>query len=502
MKKVYLIILDGFGLGKQDKGDAISAAQKPFLQGLFDQKSYAQLKTDGESVGLPSFQTGGSEVGHITLGAGRPVKHLLTKINDLIDSGAFFENETLVSLFEKAKKRGRIHLMGLISDGGIHSFLPHLFGLQQMARQYDIPDIFIHAITDGRDVGERTAREFLEQIEAQNIGKIVTVGGRYYGMDRDTNWDREREHYRVMTEADSHTANEGWETYIDHFYAQTDKSDYYLPPARLTTDGVLENDDILIFFNYRVDRGRQITQILCDPNFHEFERHVQLDPEHIAIFGDYSPLAQKPFCFGDESVRPTLGEIVSEHGEKQLRISETEKFNHVTYYFSGERKEEFPGETRVLVPSPKCASYAEKPEMSAYEQTDELLKLLQQDEYTLIVQNFANTDLVGHSGNFAAAKRATEVVDECLSRLVPAAHEQGYDIVIVADHGNSDEMLYPNGDVSAAHSKNLVPCFVLPADGRTIQLREKGTLADVSPTLLSLLGWKIPKAMIGTSLLK
>ena len=498
MKKAYLIILDGFGLGKHDKGDAIFAAKTPFLDTIFSEYPIAHLKTDGECVGLPSFQTGGSEVGHITIGAGRAVKHLLTKINDLIESGEFFSNSILQELFSAAKEKKRIHFMGLCSDGGIHSFLPHLFGLQSMAKRFGIEHVFVHAFLDGRDVGERTAMEYLQQIEEQGTGSIASLGGRFYAMDRDTNWDRTQKAYDVLCHPSTQASSLTWEAYLQHYYATSDTSDYYVPPVLFQKEGQVQPDDVLIFFNYRTDRARQISATLCDEHFSEFDRPVRLLPEHYGIFGPYYADAKQPFHFGEEQVSHTLGECVAHTGAAQLRISETEKFNHVTFFFSGQRKEPFPGEERILIPSPKCASYAEKPEMSAREQTQAAKEAVRKKEYRLVVQNFANTDLVGHSGDFSAAVRATEVVDECLADLLPLLLENHYDVFVTADHGNSDEMFLPDGKPNAAHTKNLVPFCWVSSDASP--LRKKGDLRDIAPTVLDVLSLPIPEEMTGMSL--
>ena len=495
MKKVALIILDGFGLGHHDKGDAIFHAHKPFLQKLFDTKNFAKLKTDGEAVGLPSFQTGGSEAGHLAIGAGRPVKQFLTKINE----DDFSKNEKLVQLFSKAKSREKIHLVGMISDGGIHSFLPHLLDLLELAKNYKIREIYIHAITDGRDVGERSAKNFIQQIEDKNIGKIATISGRFYAMDRDNNWDRTEKAYRVMTGSAEENKNPA-KKIVEEFYENSDKSDYYLPPTLLDKKGAIQTDDIVISFNYRIDRMRQLWTAFCDQDFDKFSRDFRLNPQNLGVFGSYYSAAVQIYQEEKGGVKNTLGEIISRENLEQLRISETEKFNHVTFYLSGGRKEEFSGEERILVPSPKCASYAEKPAMSAVEQTDALLKRLDEKDYSLIVQNFANSDLVGHSGNLAAATEAIEVLDQCLSREVPKLLNKGYSVIITADHGNSDEMLYPNGEPCASHTKNLVPLWILE-NSRDFDLKgKKGTLADIAPTILKLLEIKKPAEMTGESL--
>ena len=505
MKKVCLIILDGFGLGAHDKGDAIFHAKKKFLGPLFQSEKFAKLKTDGESVGLPSFQCGGSEAGHLTIGAGRPVKQFLTIINEDIDSGNIFKNPALVPLFEKAKKKGRIHFVGMLSDGGIHSFQPHLYGLLKMAQDFGIENIFIHGFLDGRDVGERSAKKYLLELESVGIGKIASLGGRFFAMDRDTNWDRTEKGCAVLwgqnEPSNFKLQTSNWREALDQFYATSEESDYYFPPVILDKDGAIQEDDIVICFNYRSDRMRQLWSTLCDKEFSEFERPFRLNPKNVAVFGSYYPDAVTAYELTDPQVPNTLGEVISRAGLSQLRISETEKFNHVTFYFSGQRKEEFPGEERLLIPSPKCASYAERPEMSAREQTDVLISQLEKKDYSLIVQNFANPDLVGHGGEFEPAKKAIEVVDECLSREVPALRAHGYDILLFADHGNADEMVEANGEPSASHTKNHIPCWLLKSDDSIASLRQNGTLADIAPTALDLLGIEKPKEMTGKSLL-
>ena len=495
MKKVALIILDGFGIGHHDKGDAIFHAKKPFLQKLFASENFARLKTDGEAVGLPSFQTGGSEAGHLAIGAGRPVKQFLTKINE----DNFEKNEKLVALFEKAKSREKIHFLGMISDGGIHSFLPHLLDLLDLAQKFEIREIYIHAITDGRDVGERSAKNFINQIEEKNIGKIATIGGRFFAMDRDNNWDRIEKAYQVLTGKKEVTENPAKKV-VEDFYNNSDQSDYYLPPTLLDESGVIQKDDVVISFNYRIDRMRQIWSAFCDENFDKFSRDFRLNPQNVGVFGGYYPEAVQIYQEEKGGVKNTLGEVISRENLTQLRISETEKFNHVTFYFSGGRKEAFSSEERILIPSPKCASYAEKPAMSAREQTTALLEKIAEKDFSLIVQNFANSDLVGHSGSLEAAIKAIEVLDECLRKEVPRLLEKDYTVIITADHGNSDEMLYPNGEPCASHTKNLVPFWVLE-NSRVFNLKgKKGTLADIAPTILKLLGIAKPAEMTGESL--
>ncbi len=498
--KVALVILDGFGLGKCDKGDAICHADKPFLGPLLDSKKYSKLKTDGEAVGLPSFQCGGSEAGHLTIGAGRPVKQVLTIINDDIESGAIKTNPKLMPLFERAKEKGKIHFMGMLSDGGIHSFQSHLHGLLQMAKDLGIPEIYVHGFLDGRDVEERSAGRYLKELDAVGIGKLATLSGRFYSMDRDNNWERTEKAYRAIT-GESSVVEKDWETGLEKYYDTTDTSDYYMPPVVLDEKGRLKEGDILVCFNFRSDRMRQIMMAMCDKDFSEFERPFRLDPKNVAVFGSYYADAITAYELKDPKVPNTLGEVVSNEGMSQLRITETEKFNHVTFFFSGQRKEEFPGEERILIPSPKCASYAEKPEMSAREQTEALIEKLDTETFDLIVQNFANPDLVGHSADLAAAEKAIEVVDACLSLEVAILQQKGYHILIFADHGNADEMFEPDGSPSASHTKNKVPCWGLDPLGKLLPLKPSGTLADIAPTALDLLGIPKPAEMTGSSLL-
>jgi len=499
MKKVYLIILDGFGIGDGGPGDAITKAKAPFIKKLLKEYPLAKLKTHGAAVGLPEFQMGGSEVGHLTIGAGRTVKHVLTIINDEIESGKFFQKPELTELFKRAKQNGRIHFVGMVSDGGIHSFLTHLWGLQKMAKKLSIPHVFIHAFLDGRDVPERTARGYLEQIEARKEGEIASIGGRFFAMDRDKNWERTKAEYETLCSPKASEEKQGWGPYLAKFYASGETSDYYVPPALFIKEGQIKSDDIVICFNFRTDRMRQISAALCDEKFSEFERSVRVNPNNMGVFGNYNPQAHTIYSLSGKKIDHTLGEEVSSHGGTQLRIAETEKFSHVTSFFSGERNEIFMGEERILVPSPKCPSYATKPEMSAREHTDAAIKAINGKEYMLVVHNYANGDLVGHSSNIPAVIKAIETMDQCLSRLVPFAESHGYDVFVTADHGNCEEMLYPDGSPSPAHSKNPVPFIAISPSIK--KLRSKGELSDIAPTILQVLGIPKPKEMTGTSLL-
>lgn len=503
MKKVYLVILDGFGLAPEGKGNAISLAKTPFLDALLPSHKISQLKTHGECVGLPEFQMGGSEVGHVTIGAGRPVKHILTKINDEIEAGTFFEKENLKSLFSKAKKQGRIHFVGLASDGGIHSFLPHLYGLGKMADTYDISEVFVHAMLDGRDVPVRTAKTYLQAIEDHNVGRLASIGGRYFGMDRDKNWERTEQDYRVLTDEKIKGSAQSWEEIVDAFYEEGEKSDYYLPPELLNKNGQIQPDDVVICFNFRTDRMRQIMAAFCDEDFTNFERPFVCDPANFGVFGNYYDQANVIFSLASEPVKNSLGQIVSEAGLAQLRAAETEKFNHVTFFFSGERKEPFPGEERILVQSPRVPIYSEAPEMAAAELTTEIVAKLEQQNFNLVIHNYANGDMVGHSADIPATIKAVETLDREMKRLVPVVQEKGYDLLIIADHGNADQMLMEDGITPCpTHSKNLVPCRLIKADGTNVNLRKSGDLGDVAPTICELLGIEKPDEMEGSSLIE
>jgi len=502
-KKVYLVILDGVALAPPSDGNAVTLANTPYLDELLPKDKIAQLKTHGACVGLPEFQMGGSEVGHITIGSGRAVKHILTKINDEIESGTFFEKENLKQLFEQAKNKRRIHFVGLASDGGIHSFLPHLFGLSQMAKAFDIPEVYVHTLLDGRDVPERTAKTYLEQIEKHKVGTIATVGGRFFGMDRDNNWERTQAEYEVLISSDTKATDKKWNTLIDEFYEAGDESDYYLPPQLLDKNGQIQKDDIVICFNFRTDRMRQIMAAFCDKEFSHFERPFVLDLQNVGIFGNYYDQAQVIFALSSEPVKNTLGQVVSEAGLTQLRAAETEKFNHVTFFFSGEQKSLFDGEERVLVESPKVASYSDAPEMSAVELTNQILGKIEEKDFNLVVHNYANGDMVGHSADIPATIKAVETLDKEMQRLVPVVLKKEYDLMIFADHGNADQMLMEDGVTPCpTHSKNLVPFRLIRADGSESEIRKTGDLGDVAPTVCELLGLDKPEEMTGSSLLE
>ena len=501
-KKTALIILDGLALGDLNfKGNAYAQAKAPTLNKIFTDNSVALLKTDGAVVGLPSFQVGGSEVGHMTIGSGRSTKHVLTKINDDIESGAFFKNKILQNLFEKAQKNGRIHFCGLASDGGIHSFLPHLFGLQAMAKKYEIKEVFIHAMIDGRDVPVRTAKVYLEQIEQQKVGSIASFGGRFFGMDRDQNWERTEHEYKVLTDDSVLASSRSWKEILDDFYKSSEDSDYYVPPVLLDKKGQIQAEDVVICFNYRTDRMKQLSAVLCDTEFEHFKRSVVVSAEKMGVFGNYYSRAKTVYSLSGEALKNTLGSVLSQQNKTQIRVAETEKSKHVTFFFSGEQDEMFKGEERIIVRSSGVPNYATDPEMSAAEHTDKLIERIENgSSIDFILQNFANPDIVGHSGNLQSAIEAVETVDNQLKRLLPVLKAHGYDVLVTADHGNCDIMQYPDGSPHVSHTKNLVPAIIIKANGELVPLREKGALADIAPTILGLMSLSVPKEMTGTDL--
>ena len=370
-----------------------------------------------------------------------------------------------------------------------------------MAKKFKISQVFIHGFLDGRDVLERSASQYLQQIDDQNIGKITSIGGRFFAMDRDNNWDRVEKSYNVLCYPKSRENFKNWQGALANFYKNSDKSDYYMPPELLDQEGQIKADDIVINFNYRTDRVRQISRVFCDDNFKNFSRPIKIKAENYGTFGNYYEGSQQPFNFKKSINKNTLGEILEKNNKTQLRVSETEKFNHVTFFFSGERKAEFKNEERILIDSPKCSSYAEKPEMSAIEQTDAVIQKLSEKDFDFVVQNYANADLVGHSGNLVAAKQAINVLDKCLSRLVPFLQNKNYNVFITADHGNSDEMVFPDGEVNAGHTKNLVPFWALLKSRENFKMKEFGTLADIAPTILEQLNIDKPMEMTGESLI-
>ncbi|MBU0981806.1 2,3-bisphosphoglycerate-independent phosphoglycerate mutase [Patescibacteria group bacterium] len=495
MTKVLLCVLDGFGEGKENKGNAITRAKTPFLDKLKSDYPWTLLKSSGEAVGIPKGNQGGSEVGHFTIGAGRIVHQPLEAINQSIKSGDFFRKKELLAAAAHAKKTGSaFHILGMISDQGIHSDIRHLFALLEFARRQDLKKVYIHAITDGRDVPERSAPKFIKQlnsaIKKTGTGTLATMIGRYYAMDRDKNLNRTKKAFELLTACKGTPAESAQKALKDAYAAGLD-SDYYLDPILLDPDGQIRPNDSVVFFNFRTDRAAQLTEMLL----------TKLKLNFVA-FGPYTKKA--PVAFPAPVVKNNLAQVLQDNKKSQLRIAETEKFAHVTFFFNSQEKKPYKKETRIMIDSPKCPTYADKPEMSAPKVTTALLRELPKN-YDLIVLNYANLDLVGHSGELSAAIKAVQTIDDCLSRIIPAALTAGYRILITGDHGNAEYMLYENGEQCPSHTRNPVPFIYVsnpPARLRRFShSRPTGGLEDIAPTILSLLDLKKPKEMTGRSLI-
>ena len=500
MNKVILTILDGFGEGPAGPGNAITTARTPYLDRLRAAYPLGLLQASGEAVGLTAGSMGGSEVGHFTIGAGRVTPQFLLAINREIENGAFFENEALAGAFAHAKTHQKaLHLMGMISDKGVHSHLDHLFALLEWAKKEELREVYIHCIGDGRDVKERSIERYLTQLQNKidelGVGKIATVVGRYYSMDRDQNWDRTKVGYDLLTQGVGEAFSDPLLA-VKHFYAEdASLTDYYLPAILLDAQGVIREGDVVIFFNYRTDRTRQLTAAFVDPDFAHFPK--QLASVHFVCMGPYSDHA--PIAYRVPNVQNNLAQWLSSHGLKQLRVAETEKYAHVTFFFNSQMEHPVAGEDRVLINSPKVPSYAEKPEMSAPKITQAVLKALETAEHDVIIMNYANCDLVGHSGDLQATIQAVEVIDDCVGKIYEKAMAQGYTLMLTADHGNADEMLYPDGSQKPAHSMNPVILLIADPEKQFSHVNDGG-LADIAPTLLKIIGLPQPEEMTGHSL--
>jgi len=500
VSSLALVILDGWGLAPPGPGNAISLAETPVFDRLWDQYPHTQLTAQGRDVGLPDGQMGNSEVGHLNLGAGAVVKQDLARIDDAIADGSFFENEALLAACERARQspRGRLHLLGLVSDGGVHSGWEHIEASIELASQEGVPDVVFHAFTDGRDTLPHGGRAYLAELERwlRQAGRIATVSGRYYAMDRDTRWERTKLAYDAIVHARGQhfaSAAEAIETSYEH-----DNSDEFVVPAVIGDyDGVAPGD-VAIFLNFRPDRARQLTRALAEPGFDEFSRAggPVLD---LTTMTEYRKGWPYPVAFREARPRTTIAEVVSEAGGHQLHVAETEKYAHVTYFFNGGREEEWEGEERCLVDSPRdVPTYDLKPEMSARPATEAFVGHWSGGAHRFSIINFANPDMVGHTGSIPAAVKAVETVDACLGEVVAAVERSGGVCIVTADHGNCDHMLEPDGSPNTAHSLNPVP-LIVTAGG--LELREGGILADVAPTALQLLGVPQPEAMTGKSLI-
>lgn len=503
-KPVMLMILDGWGIAPPSSTNAVTRARTPHLDYYFNRYPHSQLRCSGGAVGLPEGQMGNSEVGHLSIGSGRIIYQSLTRISRAVKDGSLEKNPVLVKAMEEARDRGKkLHLLGLLSDGGVHSHIDHLLGLLAMAQKMGVEKVCVHAFLDGRDTPPQSAAPFLEQVEKAcrelGVGQIATVSGRYYAMDRDKRWERIRKVYDCMTGGEALEAPSAAEGLAAAYGAgQTDE---FVVPFRVAgVDGKMEKGDSLIFFNFRPDRARELTHVFTDPEFAGFPRKETALPVHFVSMTEYEKGLQAAVAFPPEAIKDTLAEVVSRAGLHQLHIAETEKYAHVTFFFNGGREQPFPNEDRILVPSPKVATYDLQPEMSAYLVTEKLQEALAKDLYDLVILNFANPDMVGHTGSLEAAVKALEAVDECVGSLAETVLQKGGALCITADHGNLEEMEDPVTHAPmTAHTTNPVPFLVVGAEPGT-QV-EDGGLSDIAPTLLDLLDLPEPEAMTGHSLL-
>jgi len=494
--KTLLIVLDGWGVAPKGKTNAITKAKTPFFDELW-QNTHAELRADGKHVGLLPGYIGNSEVGHLHLGAGRLVEQDLKRIFNAIKDGSFFENSVLVRAMKNAAKKNRaLHLLGLVSDGGVHSHIEHLFALIKMAKQYKVSQIYVHAILDGRDVPPKSAATYLKQV-AKKLPKnssIATIMGRFYAMDRDNRWKREHKAYDAMVNGKGRTY-ETWQDALDDAYAQGE-TDEFVMPSIIDSEGMVREGDSIVFFNFRSDRAREITRAFVEGEFSGFKRKQILDLTFVCLT-QYDENIDAPVAFKPINLKNTLGEVVAKKKLKQFRLAETEKWAHVTFFFNGLCGRVFDGEDRLLIPSPKVKTYEQTPAMSAPKIAKQARKALDTENYSFVLINFANADMVGHTGDLKATVDAVETLDNCLGDVVRAAREHDYAVIITADHGNAEQMRYPDGTICTAHTTNHVPCIIL---GATLK-RKKGFLYDVAPTVLTLLGIKQPKEMTGRSLI-
>ena len=505
-KKVILIILDGWGQTQDPKVSAIYQANTPYFDSLIENYPNASLRTDGLHVGLPEGQMGNSEVGHMNLGAGRIVYQDFVKINNAVADGSIAEEKVVKEAFQYAKDSGKkVHFLGLLSDGGVHSHIDHLKGLLDAANAVGLKKVFVHAFTDGRDVDPKSGKGFVEELEEhmkKSTGKLASICGRYYAMDRDQRWERVKLSYDVMVNGIGEGSHDAAASVQKSYDNQV--TDEFIRPIVMLDDreapvATIEADDVVIFFNFRTDRGRQLTRVLTQENFQEFGMHTL--PLHYVTMTNYDDSFKKvEVIYPKDNLTRTLGEVLEKAGKKQIRIAETEKYPHVTFFFSGGRETEFQGEKRILCPSPKVATYDLKPEMSAFDIRDAIVPELASREADFICLNFANTDMVGHTGVMEAAMKAAEAVDSCLKDVVTAALENDYVSMIIADHGNSETMINEDSSPNTAHTTNPVPLILVEKDGE--HGISSGILGDIAPTVLDLMDIEKPEDMTQKSLLR
>lgn len=496
------MILDGWGIAPAVKTNAATMAKTPNLDSFFAKYPHTTLEASGKSVGLPAGQIGNSEVGHLNIGAGRIIYQSLTRIDKAVEDGELYKNVVLSNVMEATKKADKaLHLLGLLSDGGVHSHIEHLIALLKMAKQQGLTKVFVHAFLDGRDVGPKTALTYIEQLEKAmaeiGVGKIATVSGRYYAMDRDKRWERVERAYKALVLGDGECAQSA-ASGVEASYAAGITDEFVEPFTIEGVDGKITAGDGVIFFNFRPDRAREITRALHDADFPYFARPESARPVNYVCMTQYDATIDAPIAFPPEEIKDTLGEVLARNGMHQLRIAETEKYAHVTFFFNGGVEAPNVNEERILIPSPKVATYDLQPEMSAEEVTQALLAELDKDKFDAVILNFANPDMVGHTGVLSAAITAMEKVDDCAGRIVRKVLELGGSVCITADHGNLEKMAESDGTPNTAHTTNPVP-FILVSEER--HKLHNGILADIAPTLLQLLKIKQPEAMTGKSLI-
>jgi 2,3-bisphosphoglycerate-independent phosphoglycerate mutase len=501
-KKALLVILDGWGIGKHDHSNAIYSTPTPYWSSLLQNYPNSQLQASGEDVGLPDGQMGNSEVGHLNIGAGKIVYQDLVKINIACRDNSILRNPEIVNAYTYAKQNGKsVHLMGLVSDGGVHSSIDHLLKLCDISREYGIDNTFVHCFMDGRDTDPRSGKGFIEKVYAHHNAKIASVIGRYYAMDRDNRWERVKEAYDLLTEG----KGEAFKCAVEGVQASYDKdiTDEFIKPIAIVDDnnqpiGTIKEGDVVIFFNYRNDRAKEITAALTQKDMPENGMHTL--PLYYCTMTPYdAKFTGLHILFDKDNVQNTLGETISKASKKQLHIAETEKYAHVTFFFNGGQETPYEGEDRILVPSPKVATYDLKPEMSAYEVKDKLVEAINSQKYDFIVVNYANGDMVGHTGIYPAIEKAVLAIDTCVKDTIEAAKQNGYEAIIIADHGNADNAVNTDGSPNTAHSLNPVP-FVYVTENKNAKV-SNGILADVAPSILGILGIAQPAEMSGKNLI-
>ena len=502
-KKALLMILDGWGIGDHGKDDVIFNTPTPYWDYLIENYPNSQLQASGENVGLPDGQMGNSEVGHLNIGAGRVVYQDLVKINRACADNSIMQNPEIVSAFDYAKKNNKnIHFMGLTSNGGVHSSLDHLFKLCDISKEYGLENTFIHCFMDGRDTDPKSGKGFIEEVDAhckKSAGKIASIIGRYYAMDRDKRWERVKEGYELLVNGVGKKADNMVQA-MQESYDEGVTDEFIKPIVNAAFDGTIKEGDVVIFFNYRNDRAKELTVVLTQEDKPDFGMHIVPNLQFYCMTPYDASFKGVHIIFDKENVQNTLGEYLANQKKTQLHIAETEKYAHVTFFFNGGRETPFEGEERILVASPKVATYDLKPEMSAYEVKEKLVDAINSEKFDFIVVNFANGDMVGHTGIYSAIEKAVKAVDECVKDTVEAAKKNDYEVIIIADHGNADHALNADGTPNTAHSLNPVPCVYVTEnkDAKVVN----GILADVAPTLLTIMGLEVPKDMTGNVLIK